>query len=203
MRDRITVALFWLVCLLLQPLEPAHTADHPNVILMMADDLGWGDTGYNGNRDHQDAEPGRMSREGIRFDRFYAGSSVCSPTRGACLTGRHPYRYGVHIANTGHLREEEICLAEVLKKHGYATGHFGKWHLGTLTPDYSGKGPGRKPRENYSTPGHERLRRVVQHRVRRRHVGSVRSGQLASGQGRHDVRDPVLAQRHRTSPRAR
>ena len=78
---------------------------------------------------------------------------MCSPTRGSCLTGRHPYRYGVHTANQGHLRDEEICLAEVLKEHGYATGHFGKWHLGTLTPDYSGKGPGRKPRENYSTPG--------------------------------------------------
>ena len=128
-------------------------ADKPNVILMMADDMGWGDTGYNGNRVIKTPNLDRMSREGIRFDRFYAGSSVCSPTRGSCLTGRHPYRYGVHTANQGHLRDEEICLAEVLKEHGYATGHFGKWHLGTLTPDYSGKGPGRKPRENYSTPG--------------------------------------------------
>ena len=141
------------VLLLLQCGCLVARADKPNVILMMADDMGWGDTGYNGNRVIKTPNLDRMSREGIRFDRFYAGSSVCSPTRGSCLTGRHPYRYGVHTANQGHLRDEEICLAELLKEHGYATGHFGKWHLGTLTPDYSGKGPGRKPRENYSTPG--------------------------------------------------
>lgn len=130
-----------------------RAADRPNVILMMADDMGWGDTGYNGNSVIKTPNLDQMSRDGIRFDRFYAASSVCSPTRGACLTGRHPYRYGVYTANRGHLRDQEVCLAEVLKDQGYATGHFGKWHLGTLSPDYSGKGPGRKPRENYSTPG--------------------------------------------------
>ena len=130
-----------------------HAADRPNAILVMADDMGWGDTGYNGNRIIKTPNLDKISREGIRFDRFYAASSVCSPTRGACLTGRHPYRYGVYTANRGHLRNQEVCLAEVLKDQGYTTGHFGKWHLGTLTPDYSGKGPGRKPQENYSTPG--------------------------------------------------
>ena len=155
MRDRFTASLSWLVGLLFLPwaLGPAQAAERPNVILVMADDMGWGDTGYDGNRIIKTPNLDRMCREGIRFDRFYAGSSVCSPTRGSCLTGRHPYRYGVHTANQGHLRDEEICLAEVLNDHGYATGHFGKWHLGTLTPEYSGKGPGRKPRENYSTPG--------------------------------------------------
>lgn len=130
-----------------------HAAEPPNIILMMADDLGWGDTGYNGNSIIKTPHLDRMSREGLRFNRFYAASSVCSPTRGACLTGRNPYRYGVYTANRGHLRQQEICLAEVLKDRGYSTGHFGKWHLGTLTPDYSGKGPGRGPRKNYATPG--------------------------------------------------
>ena len=155
MPNRVAIPLFCLVGLLLLPWAPApgYAAERPNVILVMADDMGWGDTGYNGNRIIKTSNLDRTSREGIRFDRFHAGSSVCSPTRGSCLTGRHPYRYGVYTANRGHLRDEEICLAEVLKQHGYATGHFGKWHLGTLTPDYSGKGPGRKPRENYSTPG--------------------------------------------------
>ena len=60
---------------------------------------------------------------------------------------------GVFFANSGHLRREESTLAEVLKSQGYATGHFGKWHLGTLLPDYSGKGPGRNPAENHMTPG--------------------------------------------------
>ena len=58
-------------------------ADNPHVILMMADDMGWGDTGYNGNRVIKTPNLDQMSREGIRFDRFYAGSSVCSPTRGS------------------------------------------------------------------------------------------------------------------------
>jgi len=126
---------------------------HPNIILIMADDLGWGDTGYNGHPRLKTPNLDRLSREGLRFDRFYAAAPVCSPTRGSCLTGRHPFRYGVFSANVGHLPAQEICLAEVLKDQGYMTGHFGKWHLGTLSPDYSGKGPRRQPRKNYSTPG--------------------------------------------------
>jgi arylsulfatase A-like enzyme len=128
-------------------------ADRPNVIFVMADDLGWGDTGYNGNTVIRTPHLDQMSRSGIQFNRFYSASSVCSPTRGACLTGRNPYRFGVYTANRGHLRAQEISLVEVMKREGDATGHFGKWHLGTLSPDYSGKGPGRKPQENYSTPG--------------------------------------------------
>ncbi len=123
------------------------------MILIMADDMGWGDPGYNGNKIIKTPHLDQMSREGIRFSRFYAASSVCSPTRGACLTGRHPYRYGVYSANVGHLKTDEISLAEILRDRGYATGHFGKWHLGTLSKEYSGKGPGRRPAENYSTPG--------------------------------------------------
>jgi len=68
------------------------------------------------------------------------------------LTGRHPFRYGIQGANKGHIKTGEITLAELLKELGYTSGHFGKWHLGTLTPEYSGKGPGRKPKENYSPP---------------------------------------------------
>jgi arylsulfatase A-like enzyme len=75
----------------------------------------------------------QMAEEGLRFNRFYSGAPVCSPTRGSCLTGRHPYRYGIPFANTGRMKAEEITLAEVLRRHGYRTGHFGKWHLGTLT----------------------------------------------------------------------
>ena len=126
--------------------------ENPNIILIMADDLGWGDPGYNGNPIIQTPYLDQMSREGLRFDRFYSGASVCSPTRASCLTGRNGYRMGIRTANQGHLPKSEICLAEVLKKHGYRTGHFGKWHLGTLTPDYSGKGRGRKPKQNHSDP---------------------------------------------------
>ncbi len=105
----------------------------PNIILCMTDDQGWGDTGYNGHPVLRTPHLDQMAKEGIRFDRFYSGAPVCSPTRGSCITGRHPYRYGILFANEGHMRKEEITLATLLKTRGYRSGHFGKWHLGTLT----------------------------------------------------------------------
>jgi len=105
----------------------------PNIILCMADDLGWGDVGFNGNTVIQTPNLDAMASAGLRFNRFYAGAPVCSPTRGSALTGRHPNRYGIFSANVGHMRPEELTLAEQLRTLGYRTGHFGKWHLGTLT----------------------------------------------------------------------
>ncbi len=110
----------------------------PNIVLVMADDQGWGDTGYNGHRILRTPCLDEMARAGVRFDRFYSGAPVCSPTRGSCLTGRHPFRYGIFFANAGRagqpsqyaLPDREVTLAEVLGPLGYHTGHFGKWHLG-------------------------------------------------------------------------
>ncbi len=131
----------------------ANSSPEPNFILCMADDLGWGDTGFNGHpriiTPHLDA----MARSGMKLTRYYAGAPVCSPTRGSCLTGRNPFRYGITTANVGHLLKDEINLAGLLSKKGYATGHFGKWHLGTLSPRFSGKGPGRKAEKNFMSPG--------------------------------------------------
>ena len=127
--------------------------EKPNVILCMADDMGWGDTGFNGNKIIKTGNLDSMARAGMRFTRFYSGAPVCSPTRGSCLTGRHPYRYGIFFANTGHMRKEEITLADALKTQGYTTGHFGKWHLGTLTTkekDSNRGGP--KSAKHYSPP---------------------------------------------------
>ena len=121
----------------------------PNVILVMTDDQGWGDTGYNGHPTLKTPHLDRMAGQGLRFDRFYSGAPVCSPTRGSCLTGRHPYRYGITFANAGHLKKEEITLAEALKVLGYTTGHFGKWHLGTLTTQVR--------ESNRGGPGSERI----------------------------------------------
>ena len=118
---------------------------------MMCDDLGYGDVGFNGNQTIKTPNLDRLAKNGIRFTRFYAGGPVCSPTRGTCLTGRHYFRYGVTHANRGHLPNQEITLARMLKSYGYATGHFGKWHLGTLDPNYSGK-PNRNPKRNYAPP---------------------------------------------------
>jgi arylsulfatase A-like enzyme len=107
--------------------------ERPNVVLCMTDDQGWGDVGYNGHSHLSTPNIDAMAEEGVRFDRFYAAAPVCSPTRGSCLTGRHPFRYGIVHANEGHLPDEETTLAELLRERGYATGHFGKWHLGTLS----------------------------------------------------------------------
>ena len=99
----------------------------------MCDDLGYGDTGFNGNDVIVTPHLDRLREEGGAFRRFYAGGPVCSPTRATCLTGRHYSRYGITHANRGRLPTQEITIAEVCRSEGYATGHFGKWHLGTLT----------------------------------------------------------------------
>jgi len=105
----------------------------PNIILVMADDLGYGDVACYGNPVVKTPHLDAMARDGMRFNRFYSGAPVCSPTRGSCLTGRHPYRYGIPWAGRDPLPEDEITLAEALKSKGFATGHFGKWHLGGLS----------------------------------------------------------------------
>lgn len=107
----------------------------PNIILCMADDMGRGDTGYYGHPTLKTPNLDAMSQSNVlRFDRWYASSPVCSPTRGSCITGRHPYRYGV-FQQDGVMRQAEITLAEALKPIGYRTAHFGKWHLGALTTE--------------------------------------------------------------------
>ena len=128
-------------------------SSRPNIILIMCDDLGWGDVGFNGNKIIKTPNLDSMANSGIKFDRFYAAAPVCSPTRGSVLTGRHPFRYGIYYANTGHMKEKELTLAEIMKTKGYRTGHFGKWHLGTLTTkikDANRGGP--KGAKHYSPP---------------------------------------------------
>ena len=105
----------------------------PNIILLMSDDQGWGDVAYNGNAIVQTPNLDAMAAEGIRLDRFYSAAPVCSPTRASVLTGRHPFRYGIEWAGEGHLPQDEITIAEVLKANGYGTGIFGKWHVGELS----------------------------------------------------------------------
>lgn len=105
----------------------------PNIILAMADDQGWRDVAYNADPDMGLRTPNldQMAREGIRFNRFYSSSPNCSPTRAGVLTGRHCHRSGVF--NPGFaMRPQELTIAEVLKKAGYATAHFGKWHMGPV-----------------------------------------------------------------------
>jgi arylsulfatase A-like enzyme len=98
----------------------------PNIILCMTDKQGWGHSGYNDHPVLRTPHLDKMAKKGLQFNRFYADAPVCSPPRGICITGRHPYRYGIPNANTGKMKEEEHTLAEILKTQGYATGHLGK-----------------------------------------------------------------------------
>lgn len=107
----------------------------PNVILVMADDMGWGETSYNGHPVLKTPHLDAMAANGLRFDRFYAGAPVCSPTRASVLTGRANDRCGVQSHGYA-LRLQEKTLAQAMRGAGYVTGHFGKWHLNGL------RGPG-------------------------------------------------------------
>ena len=106
----------------------------PNVVVLLADDLGYGDLGCYGGPVITPALDA-LAASGFRFTDFYSGAAVCSPSRASLLTGRNHIRTGVYswIENNSqrsHLLEREVTLAEVLKSVGYATAHFGKWHLG-------------------------------------------------------------------------
>ena len=138
----------------------------PNVVVILADDLGYGDLGSYGARAIRTPNLDRLAAEGVRFTDFYASASVCSPSRAGLLTGRYPVRTGVsyvifaaeispshrldlaltrlgsrlgtsrfHDSYVSGLPDSEITLAEALKVAGYATGHFGKWHLGDFSHD--------------------------------------------------------------------
>lgn len=128
-------------------------AKQPNIVLVMADDLGYGDVGYYGNAVLQTPELDAMAADAVQLDRFYAAAPVCSPTRGSCVTGRHPYRYGMVWAGEFPLPADEVTLAQALKPTGYATGHFGKWHMGSLSLTVKqSEFPGEVVPEKYSPP---------------------------------------------------
>lgn len=103
----------------------------PNIVLVMADDQGWGDMAYNGHPHLKTPSFDALAKEGVRFDQFHAAAPVCSPTRGSVMTGRHPNRFGCFSWGNS-LRPQETTIAEALKTAGYTTGHFGKWHLGSV-----------------------------------------------------------------------
>ena len=109
-------------------------ADKPNIILLMGDDHGWAETGYNGHPHLKTPVLDEMARTGLRLDHFYSGHPSCSPTRGSFLTGRHPNRYGTFTPGYS-IRPKEITMAHLLAKAGYHCGHFGKWHLGPVKKD--------------------------------------------------------------------
>ena len=127
---RILVALFSF----LVAFQAASAA--PNLILFLADDLGYGDLGCFGHPIIQTPNLDAFARQGVRLTQCYSGSAVCSPSRSALLTGRTPHRNGVYTwiaeGSEVHLRTSEVTLPSLLKKAGYSTCHSGKWHLNGL-----------------------------------------------------------------------
>jgi len=119
--------------------EPQDRASLPNIIILFADDMGYGDLSCYGHPLIKTPHLDQLAGEGIRLTSFYVAESLCTPSRAALLTGRYPFRSGMHFVlgpeSTNGLPESEYTLAEGLKSKGYHTAIFGKWHLGHQ-PEY-------------------------------------------------------------------
>ncbi|HEX4412514.1 MAG TPA: sulfatase-like hydrolase/transferase [Lacipirellulaceae bacterium] len=124
------------------PLVAAETpATHPNIIFVLVDDMGWGDFSCFGDKDIETTNIDRIAAEGIRFEQFYVNSPICSPSRVALTTGQYPERWRItsYLDNRQQNERRGMAqwldsaaptLARTLHDAGYATGHFGKWHMG-------------------------------------------------------------------------
>jgi arylsulfatase A-like enzyme len=126
------LSLLLLLALVAAP--PAIAAEvRPNLVLLLADDLGWGDVGFNGRTEWKTPNLDRLAAQGTNFRRWYTAAVVCAPSRAALMTGK----YGIHNGVSGNnddLPAAEVTLAQALQQHGYATAIFGKWHHGRPRP---------------------------------------------------------------------
>jgi arylsulfatase A-like enzyme len=122
--------IFTAVLAIAPSLSPAADPQRPNIVFILADDLGYGDLGCYGQQRIQTPNIDRLAKEGLRFTDFYAGSTVCAPSRCVLMTGYHTGHCSIRGNSKQNLRPEEVTVAEVLKTAGYSTTLFGKWGLG-------------------------------------------------------------------------
>ena len=128
---RNVVATTWLLVVILAGSGWGAAPECPNILLIVTDDQGYWDTGATGNPDIDTPNMDSLARDGVQFKRFYC-APVCAPTRAGILTGRYYLRTGLYNTRFGgdNMGKGEITVAQLLKKAGYATGIFGKWHVG-------------------------------------------------------------------------
>ena len=118
-----------LLCLLsLWLVNSLHAASKPNIIFILADDYGWGDPACYGHPYAKTPNIDRLAREGTRFTQFYATGVTCCPARTGLMTAKRPATFAKYPASFGF--GDRVTVTELMKKAGYATGHFGKWHIG-------------------------------------------------------------------------
>ena len=111
-----------------------QTSGRPNIIYILADDLGWGDLGCYGQKTLRTPNLDRLAKEGMRFTRHYSGSTVCAPSRCVLMTGLHTGHARIRGNGPGQLQSNDITFAKVLRDNGYQTGCFGKWGIGNPPP---------------------------------------------------------------------
>lgn len=119
--------------------QPRNKQTPPNIVLLLADDLGYGDIGTYGSKKIGTPNIDMMAKQGMKFSQFYAGSAVCTPTRVSIMTGRYPLRFNVtrHFKDEiMHLQRDVLTIPKALKKAGYISKHIGKWHLGGLNESH-------------------------------------------------------------------
>jgi arylsulfatase A len=132
--------LIWMISLLIHTglFAQENKSQSPNIILILADDLGYGDVGFNGQKLIKTPNIDRLAKEGMRFNQFYAGTSVCAASRSSLLSGQHTghtyIRGNKSVQPEGQqpIADSVLTVAEVLRSAGYATGAFGKWGLGPV-----------------------------------------------------------------------
>ena len=126
MKKIITLLVFVAVSVLAENVAP-------NILIVLADDLGYGDLGCYGNKIVKTPNLDRFARQGMRFTDCYAAAANCSPSRTGVMTGRTPTRVGIHnwipMLSPMHVSSKEITIAKLLQQNGYDTAHVGKWHL--------------------------------------------------------------------------